>query len=76
MRFQVIFKLGVSMANEETLQRREQLFELLRQQNMTDIALARAKLYPQVRVESDDVNILKSVAAQSFRTNENGTKQG
>ena len=64
------------MANEETLQRREQLFELLRQQNMTDIALARAKLYPQVRVESDDVNILKSVAAQSFRTNENGTKQG
>ena len=76
MRFQVIFKLGVSMPNEETLQRREQLFELLRQQNMTDIALARAKLYPQVRVESDDVNILKSVAAQSFRTNENGTKQG
>ncbi len=64
------------MPNEETLQRREQLFELLRQQNMTDIALARAKLYPQVRVESDDVNILKSVAAQSFRTNENGTKQG
>ncbi len=60
------------MKKSDKIDRRAQLFELLRQQNMTDIALARAKTHPELRVETDDITVLKSVAAKSFSA---GSKQ-